>query len=169
MKAGRIRSAIPGGDANQDIFRIVAGSFAIFSDQQFVGEFSVRIFVQIFQIRTGGRGVEVVVILFDVLAMVAFTIGEAEEALLEDRIFFVPHGQRETNVLMTIAEPRNAVFTPAVRPGSRMVVRQIIPGVAISAVVFADGAPLALGKIGSPPLPMDFSLGAGFQPFGFGA
>src|ERR1700735_5535569 len=194
MKAGRIRSAIPRGYANENIFRIglrvfhenikvtilrenssiyqlvfliLARSFAIFGNQLLVREFSVRILVQIFQIRTGRRGVEVVVI-FDVLAMIAFAIGEAEEALFEDRVFLVPHGECETNVLVTIAETRNAVFTPTVRPGSRMVVRQIIPSVSISAVVFADGTPLPLRKVGSPALPMDFSLGAGFEALRFG-
>src|ERR1700735_5575060 len=129
MKAGRIRSAIPRGYANENIFRIglrvfhenikvtilrenssiyqlvfliLARSFAIFGNQLLVREFSVRILVQIFQIRTGRRGVEVVVILFDVLAMIAFAIGEAEEALFEDRVFLVPHGECETNVLVTI-------------------------------------------------------------------
>ena len=129
--------------------------FAFSPSELVVGISGLRIFVQKFQIRAGGRGVEVVVILFDVFAVIPFPVGEAEKPLFEDRIFFVPQRERETDVLMAVAEAADAVFAPAIGARARVIVREIIPGVAVRAVVFANRAPLAFGKIRPPALPMD--------------
>src|SRR5580698_9005068 len=70
---------------------------------------------------------------------------------------------------MAVAKAGDAVFAPAVSAGTRVIVREIIPGVAVGAVVLANRAPLAFGKIRTPALPMDFAFAAGFEAFGFGA
>jgi hypothetical protein len=100
------------------------------------------------------RVVEVEVVLLDVLAVVAFVRREAEEALLEDGIALVPEREAEADALVAIRDAGQAILVPAVRALPRMVVREVLPGVAVRAVVLADGAPGALAQIGAPPLPM---------------
>ena len=50
----------------------------------------MRILVEVLHVRMGGRAVEVEVILLDVLAVIAFPVGETEQALLKNRIPPVP-------------------------------------------------------------------------------
>ena len=74
----------------------------------------LRILVEILHIRVGGRAVEVKVVLLDVLAMVRLTVGEAEQALFQDRIPLVPQRQREAQPLLVIAEAPEPVLAPPV-------------------------------------------------------
>jgi hypothetical protein len=53
----------------------------------------------------GRRAVEVEVVLLDVLAVIALAVGEAEQALLEDRILAVPQGQGEAEPLLSSEMP----------------------------------------------------------------
>src|SRR5437773_7065726 len=55
---------------------------------------------------------------------------------------------------MAVAEAGEAVFVPAVRARPSRIVRKVIPGVAVGAVILADGAPCALGEIRAPALPV---------------
>src|SRR6266508_549445 len=103
------------------------------------------------------RRIEVVIVFLDVFAVVAFVAGETEKALLENGVFAIPKGQREADVLMPVADAADAVFAPAIGAAARVVMGQIFPGRAVGAVIFADRAPLALGQIGSPALPVGFA------------
>jgi imidazolonepropionase-like amidohydrolase len=49
-------------------------------------------------------------------------------------------------------------------PGPRLVVAEVVPGVAVAAVVLADGSPLALGEVRPPALPRDVALARLVQP-----
>src|SRR5258707_11825684 len=51
------------------------------------------------------------------------------------------------------AQARQDLFTPPVCAAACFVVSEVIPGVARGAIVFADSAPLPLGKIGPPEFP----------------
>ena len=64
----------------------------------------------------------------------------------------VPERQRETQPLLEVGEAREPVLAPVVRARSRLVVGEVLPRVAVRAVVLADGAPLPLAEI-RPPLP----------------
>ena len=142
-------------------------ALAVFLDQLVVRKCRLRIFVEILQVGTGRRRVEVEVILLYVFAVIAFVVRQAEEALFQNRIFSVPERQREADVLVPVADPADAVFAPAIRARARMVVRKIFPGVAVRAVVLANRAPLALGEIGPPALPVNFAFAAGFEALFF--
>jgi hypothetical protein len=48
-----------------------------------------------------------------------------------------------------------------------MIMRKEFPSRAVRAVVFADCAPLALGKVRSPAVPVDFALTRFFETFFF--
>src|SRR5688572_5345777 len=99
------------------------------------------------------RRVEVEVVFLHVLAMIAFAVREAEQPLLDDGIAAVPERHCEAEALMVIADPGEPVLAPAVGARARMVVREVVPGVAGFAVVLANCPPLPLGEVGSPFLP----------------
>ncbi len=101
------------------------------------------------------RGVEVEVILFDVLAVVSFVAAQAEEALLQDGIAAIPKGEREAEALVIVADSEDAVLRPPEGAQGGLIEGEIIPGVAIGAVVFAGIAPGAFGQI-RPPAPPVF-------------
>ena len=60
-------------------------------------------------------------------------------------------------MLLVIAKAPHAVFVPAISAAAGMVVGEIVPGVAVCAVVFAHRAPGALAEIGTPTLPIGFA------------
>jgi hypothetical protein len=89
--------------------------------------------------------------------------GKAEEPFLQDRVASVPHRDGETDVLVTVADAGNAVLVPAIRPGTCVVVRQVLLRIAVTAVVLADGAPGAFAEVGTPSLPVRPLLPGLFQ------
>src|SRR5215469_3607915 len=58
---------------------------------------------------------------------------------------------------MPVANAQESVFAPSDRCATGMVVGKEFPGCAVWAVVIADRAPLTLGKVRSPSLPVDFA------------
>src|SRR5579875_2376842 len=64
---------------------------------------------------------------------------------------------------MAVADAGDPVLSPAVDAGAGVIVRKIIPGIAIRAVVLANRAPLPLGKVWSPALPILPSISIGLQ------
>ena len=68
------------------------------------------------------RAVEVVVVLFDVFAVVALGAGEPEHALFEDGIAAVVERESKADALMAIADARDAVFAPAIGARAGVVV-----------------------------------------------
>src|ERR1700735_1884724 len=171
MARRRIGTAVPGSYANENIFRRGFGVFhedvkvsifgedsgihqfvlglqarplCIFLNKLIVRKCSVRVFVEALQIRACRRGIEIKIVFLYVLAMISLGAGEAEKAFLQDRVFLIPERNSETDVLVPIAEAGNAVFAPAISSRTRMIVRKIVPGVAIRAVILANCSPLAL-------------------------
>ena len=134
-------------------FRIEPPPAQVLLQQPVVREGPLRILVQHLQIGVGRRGVEIVVQLLDVLAVIPFRIRQAEQPLLENRIVTVPQGQRQAEPLLIVAEARQAVFAPAIGAAAGNVVREIGPGVFVFAIVLADGSPLTLAQISAPFAP----------------
>src|SRR5262249_34897115 len=129
----------------------------------------VRILVEVLHVRMGRRAVEVEVVLLHVLAVIAFAVGQPEEALLQDRIGSIPECQGEAETLLIVTDPRDAVLAPAVGARSRLIVTQVVPGVARLAIVLPDRAPLPFAQVGTPLLPRNAEI-AGFlqaKVFGF--
>src|SRR5690348_12975324 len=85
--------------------------------------------------------------------MIPFGVGQTEQPFLQDRILAVPQRDREAPAHIEVAEPADAVLAPAIGATARMFVRQIVPGIALCAVVFAYGAPLPLAEIRPPMAP----------------
>src|SRR5262249_20851299 len=132
---------------------LVAAAVGVLLDQLRVRELGLRVHVAPAHPRVRRGRVEVPPLLLDVLAVVPLRAGQAERALLQDRVAAVPERERETEVLPVVADAREAVLVPAVRARARMVVREEAPRVAVAAVVLADGAPGALGEVRAPTAP----------------
>src|SRR5262249_44213212 len=86
-------------------------------------------------------------------AMIALAIGQPEQPLLEDRVFAIPERQRKTQHLMVVTDPRQAILTPAIRAGSCLVMREVIPGVTVVAVILPHRPPLPLAQVWAPFTP----------------
>src|SRR5262245_58415520 len=112
-----------------------------------------------------GRTVEVEVVLLDILAVVSLAVREPKQALFQDRVSLVPQRQRKAQLLLVIAEAPESVLAPPVGAGARLVAGEIVPGVAVVAVVLPDCPPLALAEVGTPFLPKDVRLARLVQPF----
>ena len=142
--------------------RLIFPPPAVHVNQLFVGKGRLRILVKELQVGIRGRGIEVIIELLDVLAMVALGIGEAEEAFLEDGVLAVPEREREAEMLPVVAEAGEAVLAPAIRAAAGVIVGEIFPGIAAGGVVFAHRAPLAFGKVRTPAPPVG-RAGFGFR------
>src|SRR5206468_4215344 len=123
-------------------------------DQRRIRERRLRILVERLQVRVRRGRVEEVVALLDVLAVIALGTSEAEQPLLQDRIAAVPERQREADARLAIADAEEPVLAPAIRAAARVIVGEVVPARAPLGVVLADGAPLALGEIRPPALPV---------------
>ncbi len=147
----------------------VAPAARVLVGQARIRERRLWILVEPLHVGVGRRAVEVEVVLLDVLAVIALGAGQAEQAFLEDRVASVPQRDGEADDLVTVADAREPVLVPAVRPGAGVLVREVVPGVAVGAVVLAHGAPRALAEVRSPALPVRVALGRVAEPSGFGA
>src|SRR5260370_1867761 len=129
-----------------------------------VRKLPLRIVVQVLHVRMGGRAVEVEVVFLDILAVVAFAVGQAEQPLLQNGVLAIPEGQRETESLMIVGNAGDTVLAPAIGARAGLVVAEIVPGVASLAVVLANRAPLAFAQIRPPFLPRSLALPGFPQP-----
>src|SRR4030095_6477223 len=80
------------------------------------------------------------------------------------RVALVPQRQGKAQLLLVVAESPEPVFAPPVRPRASLVVREVVPRVAILAVVLTDRAPLPLAEVRSPFLPGDLRFARLVQP-----
>src|SRR4029434_4654903 len=96
-----------------------------------------RILVQISHVRVSRSAVKIEVILLYVFSVVPFAVGEPEESFLDDGIGAVPERECKTQPLLVVADASDAVFTPFVGARPCLVVREIVPGIAIRAIVLS--------------------------------
>ena len=107
--------------------RVLSAPPAVLFDQAGVRELGLRILVEGLQVRRGGRRVQVEIALLHVFAVVAFGVGQAEQALLEDRVPAVPEGQGKAEPALAVGDPQQPVFAPAVGAAAGVRVRKILP------------------------------------------
>jgi hypothetical protein len=79
-----------------------------------------------------------------------YIVAEVRIALLENRIARIPQRKAQAQALLVIRKSRDTVLAAAIGAAPRGVVGKVVPGIAVRAVVFANRAPLALGKIWAP-------------------
>src|SRR5258705_3546122 len=97
--------------------------------------------------------VEIEIALLHVLAVIALLVGQPEQTLLDDGILPVPERESEAKPLPLVADASQSVFAPVVSARARLVVAEVVPGIAVVAVVLADGAPLAFAEVRPPGFP----------------
>ena len=154
--------------------RIVPAPAPVLLDEPLIGKLGLRIFVERLAVRVRRRRVEVEITFLDVLAVVALRVGQAKQALLQNRIAPIPQRQREAETAFTIAQAEQTVLAPAVGAAAGVVVREIFPAGPLRRVILAHGAPLPLGEVRAPALPvfsprsvLRYAKGFGGWCFGF--
>src|SRR5262245_30265128 len=140
---------------------------AIFFDEPGIGKRALRILVKHLEISMRRRGVQVVVELLRVFAVIALAIGEAKKTLLQNSVLAIPESQRQTDSLMIVAEAGDAILTPTIGTTARLVVTEVIPGSSIWTIILANRSPLALAQVGSPEPPRCSHTVLLFQSFLF--
>ena len=148
----------------QLVLGLVPAPVGVGVDQVLVGERALRVVVTPPVPRMARQRVQVPPVLLDVLAMIALRPGQPERALFEDRIPPVPQRQPQAQPLLDVTESGQAVLAPPVGPRPGLVVRQIVPRVAVRAVVLPHRAPLALAYVRPPPVPFAGLPQSVFQP-----
>src|SRR4029453_19051810 len=93
-------------------------------------------------------------IFLHVLAMIPLRPGQPERSLLQDRIASVPQHQAKAEPLLDVAEPGQAVLTPAISTRPGMVMRQVVPRLTVGAVILPHRPPLPLADVRPPPVPI---------------
>jgi hypothetical protein len=106
----------------------------------------------------GRRAVEIVIILLDVLAVVALAVGQTEQPLLEDRVLAIPQRKRKTQPLVIVTEAGKAILALVISARTGLVVGEIVPRIAVLAVVLADRSPLAFAEVRPPLFPGNLFL-----------
>src|SRR5690606_19063733 len=96
-------------------------------------------------------------------------VREAEQTFLEDWVAAVPQGQRHTEPRVAVGNAPQPILSPAIGADVRLLEREIVPGVAVGAIVLSDRPPLPLREIRSPEPPACESLLGLTQPFRFRA
>ena len=115
-----------------------------------------------------GRGVQVPPVVLGILTMVALRTGQSEHPLLENGIDAVPEGQPKTQVLLEVTNGRHAIFVPSVGARAGVVEREVVPCVAVSAVILAHRTPGPLGYVGPPLPPGGITAGEGRESLALG-
>ena len=191
MQRRRIRSAVVNSDLNQHvlwrglgvldedikiavliehtgveqfILKTAAPSLAALFDQISIGKRRLGILVQILHVRVRRRAVEIEVILLDILAVVAFAVGQPKQALFKNRVLFVPQGQGKAQPLVVIGDSGQTVLAPAIGARTGLVVSEVGPSIAFFTVIFAHGPPLPFAEIRSPFLPWTFIFPVFYEP-----
>src|SRR3989442_8842874 len=101
-----------------------------------------------------GRGVvEKEVVFLHILPVVPLRVRQTKEPFLQDGIGLVPQGQGETEPLLIVANPQQAVFAPPVGVRAGEIMREEIPGCPAGRIILADSAPLPFAEVGSPAVP----------------
>src|SRR5207302_10530230 len=132
----------------------VLASPSILFEQPGVGEFRLRILVQIFHVRVCRRAIQIKGVFLYVLAMIAFIACQTEQPFLKDGVTLIPERNCETDELVPIGDARQSILVPAIRAGASVVVWKEVPGKAVRAVVLADGSPRTFAKVWAPAFPV---------------
>src|SRR5215471_6712072 len=181
VQRGGVRSAVDGRDPDQNVvglrlgvlrenikvsivlkyagiqqfeLRIAPAATRVLFDKPRIRKFRLRVFVQRLHVGVRRSGVHIEITLLHVLAMIGLGTADAKQPLLQYWIAAVPQGYGEAQTSFAVANTEQAVFAPAVRAATRMVVGKIGPARTVGRIVFAYRTPLPLGKIWPPTFPV---------------
>ena len=135
-------------------FGLAKAAPRVFLSEPAIREFGLRILVEVLHVGVGRRAVEIEVALFHILSVISLLAGDAEKALLENRVAAIPERDREADQLVPVGNAGDAVFVPAISLRAGVLMRERSPGVLIAAVVFANRSPGALAEVRTPTFPV---------------
>src|SRR5207245_2554400 len=87
----------------------------------------------------------------------------------QDRVPLVPQREREAQTALAVGYTEQAVLAPAIGAAPRVFVGEVGPCVAVGGIVLADRAPLPLGEVWPPTLPVGGACGVGGEALVFGS
>jgi hypothetical protein len=61
--------------------------------------------------------------------MIAFAVGQSEQAFLEDRVLAIPQGQREAEARVVVADAGQIIFSPAIGAQAGLIMGEVMPGI----------------------------------------
>ena len=140
---------------------IVQSAPLVFLQKLLVGKGSLWILVEHPRVGARRSRIKVVVKFLDVLAMVAFSVGQPEKALLEDRVLPIPQRDAEAESFFFVAEAGKAILAPTISAAAGVLVGKIFPSRTVGTIVLANRTPLALAKVSAPTTPR-FGVARGF-------
>jgi len=79
-----------------------------------VRECLLRILVQEFHVRVGGRGIEIPIKFLDVFTMISLVARYAEQTFFQNVVLTVPEGQGEAKALMIVRYSGDSILTPSI-------------------------------------------------------
>ena len=104
---------VEGAGVEQLVLGVELAAAAVLGDEVAVGELALRVVVAPAVPGVARQRVEVPPVLLGVLAVVALVAGQAEDALLQDRVAAVPEREREAQPLLDVARSRRARPRPS--------------------------------------------------------
>ena len=138
---------------NQLEFRLITPTPAVLLEQALIGKTLLRILVKPPHEAMGGGIGEMVIVIFNIFAVVPLFISQTKRPLFQNGVLAIPKGKRKAKTTLVIANAQQAIFAPAINTRVRMIVGERSPGIAISRIVFTHSAPLALWQIAAPTPP----------------
>jgi len=123
-------------------FEFVPASASVFGNEPRIRKLCLRILVEELHVGVSRGGVQIEVVFLHILTVVALISSEAEQALLENRVFAVPQSESETDQLVAIGNARDAVLAPAIGTRTSLIMGEIVPRSSTGAIVFPHRSPL---------------------------
>src|SRR5262245_5071145 len=94
---------------------------AILIDERVIWKGCVRLFVERLHVRMRGSAIQLVILFFHALPVLAFAVGQTEEPLVQNGVAVIPQRQFETEELMIVGNTQLAIRAPTVGAGASMV------------------------------------------------
>ena len=186
VQSRRLGPAVGGRDLNQQVIRAGLGVFhrdlevavlgehsrilqlklalvpaapAVFLAQARIRELGLWVVVDGAHVAVRRRAGRVEIRLLHILAVVALGPGQAEQPFLQDGVAAVPHREAEAQPALAVGDAEQTVLAPAVGAAGRVIEGEIFPRLAVGRVILAHRAPLPLGEIRAPALPVPGPVG----------
>mmetsp|Transcript_15101 Transcript_15101/g.25020 ORF Transcript_15101/g.25020 Transcript_15101/m.25020 type:complete len:262 (+) Transcript_15101:2257-3042(+) len=123
--------------------RVMSITLPILFYQSRIRVLALRILVQELHVRMGWGRVEIPVVLFHILAVIALVVGKTKQALLKDRVLSVPQTDAKAYESVAITEASETILSRAICLRASLGVTKRAPCLSPRCVVLSNRSPLA--------------------------